>query len=74
MMNELFDIMCKFTDVEYGLQALGIVLESLEEHYCVEHQKKLRANTIVFMRQVESLQKELSGLITDLDKYLQKEE
>lgn len=73
-MDELFNIMCRFTDVEYGLQALGIVLSSLEEQYFTEHQKKLRANIVVLMRQVDSIQKELSKVITELEEYLQKEE
>lgn len=71
-MEELDFLLSDFADVEYGIDALLVVLRALEEMYDMEREEALKANLTVIMRQLDSLREDLREDITNLDLWMLK--
>ena len=68
--EELFDIMCDFTDVEHTMLNLIIVCNVLAEHYNGTEYNELYAFVSLLTNQVDMIQKELRRGINRVDEFL----
>ena len=68
--DELFDIMCDFTDVEHTMLNLIIVCNVLAEHYNGTEYNELYAFVSLLTNQVDMIQKELRRVINRVDEFL----
>lgn len=68
--DELFDIMCDFTDVEHIMLNLIIVCNVLAEHYNGTEYNELYAFVSLLTNQVDMIQKELRRVINRVDEFL----
>lgn len=71
-MEELDLLLSDFVDVEYGIEALLVVLRALEEMYDMEREEVVKANLTVIIRQLDSLREDLREDITSLDLWMLK--
>lgn len=71
-MEELDFLLSDFADVEYGIEALLVVLRTLEEMYDMEREEAVKANLTVIIRQLDSLREDLREDITNLDLWMLK--
>lgn len=68
--EELFDIMCDFTDVEHIMLNLIIVCNVLAEHYNGTEYNELYAFVSLLNNQVDMIQKEFRRVINRVDEFL----
>ena len=68
--DELFDIMCDFTDVEHIMLNLIIVCNVLAEHYNGTEYNELYAFVSLLNNQVDMIQKEFRRVINRVDEFL----
>ena len=68
--EEIFDIMCDFTDVEHTMLNLIIVCNVLAEHYNGTEYNELYAFVSLLTNQVDMIQKELRRVINRVDEFL----
>lgn len=68
--EELFDIMCDFTDVEHTMLNLIIVCNVLAEHYNGTEYNELYAFVSLLTNQVDMIQKEFRRVINRVDEFL----
>ena len=68
--DELFDIMCDFTDVEHIMLNLIIVCNVLAEHYNGTEYNELYAFVSLLTNQVDMIQKEFRKVINRVDEFL----
>ena len=68
--EELFDIMCDFTDVEHTMLNLIIVCKILAEHYNGTEYNELYAFVSLLTNQVDMIQKEFRKVINRVDEFL----
>ena len=68
--DELFDIMCDFTDVEHMMLNLIIVCNVLAEHYNGTEYNELYAFMSLLTYQVDMIQKEFRRVINRMDEFL----
>ena len=68
--DELFDIMCDFTDVEHTMLNLIIVCEVLAEHYNGTEYNELYAFVSLLTNQVDMIQKGFRQVINRIDEFL----
>jgi hypothetical protein len=68
--DELFDIMCDFTDVEHIMLNLIIVCNVLAEHYNGTEFNELYAFVSLLTNQVDMIQKEFRRVINRVDEFL----
>ena len=68
--EEIFDIMCDFTDVEHTMLNLIIVCNVLAEHYNGTEYNELYAFVSLLTNQVDMIQKELRRVIYRVDEFL----
>lgn len=68
--EELFDIMCDFTDVEHIMLNLIIVCNVLAEHYNGTEYNELYAFVSLLTNQVDMTQKEFRKVINRVDEFL----
>lgn len=68
--EELFDIMCDFTDVEHTMLNLIIVCEVLAEHYNGTEYNELYAFVSLLTYQLDMIQKEFRKVINKVDEFL----
>ena len=68
--DELFDIMCDFTDVEHTMLNLIIVCNVLAEHYNGTEYNELYAFVSLLTNQVDMIQKEFRRVINRVDEFL----
>ena len=72
--EELFDIMCDYTDVEHTVHNLLVVLEVLEDHYREATVKELYAVISLILSQIEIIQKKLREAHDRADRFLLKKQ
>ena len=70
--DELFDIMCDFTDVEHTMLNLIIVCNVLAEHYNGTEYNELYAFVSLLTNQVDMIRKEFRSVINWTDEFLLK--
>ena len=70
--DELFDIMCDYTDVEHIILNLIIVCEVLAEHYNGTEYNELYAFVSLLTNQVDMIRKEFRRVINRTDEFLLK--
>jgi len=70
--DELFDIMCDFTDVEHIMLNLIIVCNVLAEHYNGTEYNELYAFVSLLTNQVDMIRKEFRRVINRTDEFLLK--
>ena len=70
--DELFDIMCDFTDVEHIMLNLIIVCNVLAEHYNGTQYNELYAFVSLLTNQLDMIQKEFRRVINRVDEFLLK--
>ena len=70
--DELFDIMCDFTDVEHIMLNLIIVCNVLTEHYNGTEYNELYAFVSLLTNQVDMIRKEFRRVINRTDEFLLK--
>jgi len=70
--DELFDIMCDFTDVEHTMLNLIIVCNVLAEHYNGTEYNELYAFVSLLTNQVDMIRKEFRRVINRTDEFLLK--
>ena len=68
--DEIFDIMCDFTDVEHTMLNLIIVCNVLAEHYNGTEYNELYAFVSLLTNQVDMIQKEFRRVINRVDEFL----
>jgi len=68
--DELFDIMCDFTDVEHIMLNLIIVCNVLAEHYNGTEYNELYAFVSLLTYQLDMIQKEFRKVINKTDEFL----
>ena len=68
--DELFDIMCDFTDVEHIMLNLIIVCNVLAEHYNGTEYNELYAFVSLLTNQVDMIQKGFRQVINRIDEFL----
>lgn len=68
--DELFDIMCDFTDVEHIMLNLIIVCNVLAEHYNGTEYNELYAFVSLLANQVDMIQKDFRRVINRVDEFL----
>jgi len=68
--DELFDIMCDFTDVEHIMLNLIIVCNVLTEHYNGTEYNELYAFVSLLTNQVDMIQKDFRRVINRVDEFL----
>ena len=68
--DELFDIMCDFTDVEHIMLNLIIVCNVLAEHYNGTQYNELYAFVSLLTNQLDMIQKEFRRVINSVDGFL----
>ena len=68
--EEIFDIMCDFTDVEHTMLNLIIVCNVLAEHYNGTEYNELYAFVSLLTNQVDMIQKEFRRVINRVDEFL----
>ena len=70
--EELFDIMCDFTDVEHTMLNLIIVCNVLAEHYNGTEYNELYAFVSLLANHLDMIQKEFRRVINRTDEFLLK--
>ena len=68
--DEIFDIMCDFTDVEHTMLNLIIVCEVLAEHYNGVQYNENYAIVSLLTNQLDMIQKEFRRVINRVDEFL----
>ena len=68
--DELFDIMCDFTDVEHIMLNLIIVCNVLAEHYNGTEYNELYAFVSLLSNQIDMIQKDFRRVINRVDEFL----
>ena len=71
--EEIFDIMCDFTDVEHTMLNLIIVCNVLAEHYNGTEYNELYAFVSLLTYQLDMIQKEFRKVINKTDEFLLKQ-
>lgn len=69
-MEKLRKIMDKFTEIEYDLESVLQVLNSLEENYESQRESELALNIHFIKRMIEFILIELKPNITGIDMFL----
>ena len=69
-MEKLYEIMGDLSEIEYGMESLSCVLESLEEVYELKHKYEMQKNVWIFKMLIDSMSDNLSNKIDEIDRLI----
>ena len=69
-MEKLYLIMEECLKNQYGMKAVLLLLETLEASYSEEEQTALKYIVYVIKTNLEALQEEMKGIISQIDNYI----
>lgn len=69
-MERLYEIMDKLSDIEFSMESLSCVLDSLEEIYELKHEYEIQKNIWLIKMINDSMLENLSERISEIDRFL----
>ncbi len=69
-MEKVYEIMGELSEIEFSMESLSCVLESLEEIYEMKHKYEMQKNVWIFKMLIDSMSDNLSDKIDEIDRLI----